>query len=390
MPAPTVKEPTDTDPGTSAKWGAPDATHLVKIIKGTHATERIPVEAIEGTAVSLSANQQISGAKTFNSSSFKIRNPGDSFSYTFVGSAIAADRNITLPLLVANDTLVTENFTQTLTNKTINATANTLIGVARTDASNTFGDFNNTFRSSRLLITNPANTFNYTFVGSAITADRNITLPLLTANDTLVTAAFAQTLTNKTIDASANTISNITNTEISSSAAITLSKLATLTASKALVSDGSGVISTSSVTSTELGYVSGVTSAIQTQLDAKVNLTGAQTVSDKDITVTKRVTNDITTITYSATTNLDLDANEVQTLSLTGNVTFTTSNRAAGKHKTVKISCDGTQRTLTFPSWKFVGNTAPANIAANKTAILTITCFGTADTDIVAAYSVEQ
>jgi hypothetical protein len=61
----------------------------------------------------------------------------------------------------------------------------------------------------------------------------------------------------------------INNAVINSSANITLSKLAALTASKALVSDASGVISASSVTSTELGYVSGVTSAIQTQINSK-------------------------------------------------------------------------------------------------------------------------
>ena len=42
-----------------------------------------------------------------------------------------------------------------------------------------------------------------------------------------------------------------------------------LTASRALASDGSGDVSATSVTSTELGYLSGVSSAIQTQLDAK-------------------------------------------------------------------------------------------------------------------------
>jgi hypothetical protein len=42
-----------------------------------------------------------------------------------------------------------------------------------------------------------------------------------------------------------------------------------LTASRALASDGSGKVAASSVTSTELGYVSGVTSAIQTQLSAR-------------------------------------------------------------------------------------------------------------------------
>ena len=42
-----------------------------------------------------------------------------------------------------------------------------------------------------------------------------------------------------------------------------------LTASRALVSDGNGKVAVSAVTSTELGYLDGVTSAIQTQLDGK-------------------------------------------------------------------------------------------------------------------------
>lgn len=44
----------------------------------------------------------------------------------------------------------------------------------------------------------------------------------------------------------------------------------TLTASKALVSNSSGKVAASSVTSTELGYLSGVTSGIQTQLGGKL------------------------------------------------------------------------------------------------------------------------
>lgn len=47
-----------------------------------------------------------------------------------------------------------------------------------------------------------------------------------------------------------------------------------LTASRALVSDGSGKVSTSATTSTELGYLSGVTSNIQTQLNSKVSSGG--------------------------------------------------------------------------------------------------------------------
>jgi len=44
-----------------------------------------------------------------------------------------------------------------------------------------------------------------------------------------------------------------------------------LTANRAVISNGSQKIAVSSVTDTELGYVSGVTSALQTQLDAKIN-----------------------------------------------------------------------------------------------------------------------
>lgn len=47
---------------------------------------------------------------------------------------------------------------------------------------------------------------------------------------------------------------------------------ANLTASRALVSNGSGKVEVSTVTITELGYVSGVTSALQTQLDSKLDV----------------------------------------------------------------------------------------------------------------------
>ena len=53
------------------------------------------------------------------------------------------------------------------------------------------------------------------------------------------------------------------------SGAISTVKTSDLTTNRALISNGSGKIAVSSVTSTQLGYVSGVTSAIQTQLNKK-------------------------------------------------------------------------------------------------------------------------
>jgi len=48
--------------------------------------------------------------------------------------------------------------------------------------------------------------------------------------------------------------------------------MATLTASRALVSNSDGELEVSAVTSTEIGYLDGVTSAIQTQIDANTAL----------------------------------------------------------------------------------------------------------------------
>lgn len=86
----------------------------------------------------------------------------------------------------------------------------------------------------------------------------------------------------------------VTNAEVSTTAGIARSKLASgtanrvavndgtgvlsdaaaITAARALVSDANGIPTHSAVTSTELGHVSGVTSALQTQIDGKVTTTG--------------------------------------------------------------------------------------------------------------------
>lgn len=80
---------------------------------------------------------------------------------------------------------------------------------------------------------------------------------------------------NSTLEISSNALRvkalGISNAHIAASAAIALTKLAAVTANRALASDGSGFIVASSVTDTELGYLSGVTSAIQTQLNGKAS-----------------------------------------------------------------------------------------------------------------------
>lgn len=71
-------------------------------------------------------------------------------------------------------------------------------------------------------------------------------------------------------------------------------QLSALTTSRALVTDGSKGLSSSATTSTELDYVSGVTSAIQTQLNAKqATITGgATTIVSSDLTASRALVSD--------------------------------------------------------------------------------------------------
>jgi len=113
--------------------------------------------------------------------------------------------------------------------------------------------------------------------------------------------------------------------------------------------------------------------------------TAAVDVAGNNIDNIQNLIHDIST----TTTALDFSGDQLQTISISAATTFTTSNRATGKSKTIKITTDGSTRAFTFPAWKFVG-TKPTEQAASKIGILTVTCFGTADTDIVAAYAVEE
>ena len=106
-----------------------------------------------------------------------------------------------------------------------------------------------------------------TYVFSKVSGDATVA-----SNGALTIAAQAvenSMLADDAVGADELAANAVVNASVASSAAIAFSKMADLTASRALVSDGSGDVSVSAVTSTEVGYLDGVTSAIQTQLNAK-------------------------------------------------------------------------------------------------------------------------
>ena len=96
-----------------------------------------------------------------------------------------------------------------------------------------------------------------------------------------------------------------------------------------------------------------------------------------------------TPLTYAATVDLPLDTGSLYQITLAGNITFTTSGRSYGREMIVAITAGASLRTLTFPSWIFVGAAAPANIAANKHGLLRLWSIGTTDASVYAKWDVE-
>ena len=144
-----------------------------------------------------------------------------------------------------------------------------------------------------------------------------------TSASPLVTEAHASTLTNKTIAAGSNTITGLTDSNLASGASISLSKLTALTVSRAVQTNSStGFLEASAVTNTELNYLSGVTSAIQTQFTGKLSTGGGTVTGTIDMG-----SNKITT-TYSPTNAADL-TNKTYVDNLVAGLTWKNAARVA-------------------------------------------------------------
>ncbi len=95
----------------------------------------------------------------------------------------------------------------------------------------------------------------------------------------------------------------------------------------------------------------------------------------------------------SGAITLDLDPSLTpykQIGALTGDISFANaSNPGAARSITVEIIGDTVSRNITAvpAGWKWLGGAAPTVIEANKTAILSIACFGASNNDVVASWS---
>lgn len=150
-----------------------------------------------------------------------------------------------------------------------------------------------------------------------------------------------------------------------------------------LVDDLSGVTSAATARSNlGLGNVDNTSDA------NKPVSTAQQTALDAKAPATRTVGTGLGT---SGTVNLDMASvhDTIQTITLSGNPTFTTSNRAAGREVTLVLAAGGSTRTIAWPSWIAVGAALPTSLASGKTLVATVTFVDTTDAAAVATAAVQ-
>ena len=228
----------------------------------------------------------------------------DSFETTITATDPTADRTITLPdatgtVALTSDITVTAASTNTLTNKSISLGSNTV--------TSTLAQLN-------------------TAVSDADVAS----------------LAGTETLTNKTVALGSNTVSGTIaqfNTAVTDADLATLAGTETLT-NKTLTSPKINEDVAVTATATELNYVDGVTSAIQTQLDAKAPLAAPAftgTATAVNLTISGDLTVNGTTTNINSTSLVVEDKNVVL-----GDVATPTDTTADGGGITLKGATDKT------------------------------------------------
>jgi len=210
--------------------------------------------------------------------------------------------------------------------------------------------------------------------GSLANETLSVYLAILTkTNDSIPTGISATKIADGTISDTEfqylNGVSSAIQTQLDAKQATITGSASTidtesLTANRAVISNGSQKIAVSDVTDTELGYLDGVTSAVQTQIDSKqATITGgASTIASSDLTASRALqsngsgkveVSDVTTtelgyldgVTSAIQTQLDAKQTSDAQLTDIAGLTPTDSNFIVGDGSNFVTETGATART---------------------------------------------
>lgn len=168
-----------------------------------------------------------------------------------------------------------------------------------------------------------------------------------------------------------NSTSALSNNRVMKSSGGAIIEAAAITANRALASDANGIPVATATTDTELGYVSGVTSAIQTQLGTKAALAGATFTGLVTLKEIKETT--VAAGTCSTSYNVDPTLGSIINLTLSGACTIGVTNLAAGHSFTLNLTQSSTTAPVLSSAYKFPGGSLPT-FSTSATKFDTLAC----------------
>ena len=304
------------------------------IVVDPTADRTITIPNVTGTVITTGNLSDITNLGVFSSTIVMEGTTDDAYELTLSAGDPTADRTLTFPN--ATDTLVGKATTDTLTNKSISLGSNTV--------TSTLAQLNTAVSDADVA----------SLAGSETLTNKTIAIGSNTVSGTIAqfntavtdadfaTLAGSETLTNKTIAIGSNTVSGTIaqfNTAVTDADFATLAGTETFT-NKTLTSPKINEDVVLTPTATELNYVDGVTSAIQTQLDAKAALaspTFTGTISAAALTLSGDLTVNGTTTTLNSTT-LTIDDKNI----ILGDVATPSDVTADGGGLTLKGATDKT------------------------------------------------
>jgi hypothetical protein len=352
------------------------------------------------------------GAFTNSSNQIILGTPN---TLTINANAPAAPRIATIPSLTADDSFVFLAQTQTLTNKTLTSpvistisntgtltlptSTDTLVGKATTDiltnktinaASNTISNISDTEIKVGAAITRTklaTGSASHVLINDGsgiISSEARLALSRFTTGTSglpLVGAgasdsSYAQISLTAAVsgilpvaNGGTNSNASLSNNRVMKSSGGTIIEAAAITANKALISDANGIPTQSTVTNTELAFVSGVTSAIQTQLNS-ITAVGANLDAGyvANLSVSTSVSSNAMTVSFVDRSGSALSSSN------TASINFRSTTLTSGNDSTVTIAAAGP--TVVIPTNATLGS---QNAIADKLYVYAINNAGTVE-----------